>query len=169
LAAIERALRRKVVCVAIQAQAGYSGTPLWKKLGFKEGMKVYALGSPGHYAALLADCPFLLNLAKKPAGADALHLFIKAPGDEQQITAFAEYLPPATMLWVSWPKMTSPLSQGLREDDIRKAALACGLVDVKVCAVDADWSGLKLMRRASSAQREAHAARQQARLSPSSR
>jgi hypothetical protein len=56
-------------------------------------------------------------------------------------------MPPVTMLWVSWPKKSSPLSKGLSEDDIRKTALGVGLVDIKVCAVDADWSGLKLTRR----------------------
>ena len=149
--------------MAIQAQAGYSGTPLWKKLGFKTGMKVCALAAPQHYAELI-DGPNDWVMMKTPAGADALHLFIIEKAGLTKIAELAGHLPPAAMLWVSWPKKTSSLSMGLSEDDIRKAALACGLVDVKVCAVDADWSGLKLARRASSPTREAHAARMGARL-----
>lgn len=131
-------------------------------------MKVHAIDPPGHYAKLI-DGPNDWIMAATPQDADALHMFIVDPSGVSTVAKLEKLLPPAQMLWVSWPKLSSPLSQGLREDDIRKAALACGLVDVKVCAVDADWSGLKLVRRASTAKREAHAARQQARFSPSSR
>jgi hypothetical protein len=128
------------------ASAGYSGTPLWKKLGFKPGMKVCVLNAPKHYAALI-DGPNDWLIVKAAKDADALHLFITSAVELKDIPALAKHMPPAIMLWVSWPKKTSPLSKGLSEDDIRKAALACGLVDIKVCAVDADWSGLKLTRR----------------------
>lgn len=128
-------------------QAGYSGTPLWKKLGFKEGMQVAVLGAPSHYEELLADRPAGVDFVKVAKGADAIHLFMTEAKGLTKIEALAAHLPPATMLWVSWPKLSSPLSHGLREDEIRKAALACGLVDIKVCAVDQDWSGLKLVRR----------------------
>ena len=126
--------------------AGYSGTPLWKKLGLKPGMKVCARHAPIHYAALI-DGPNDWIMMKAVKSADALHLFITTEMELKEIPALARYMPPATMLWVSWPKKTSALSKGLGEDDIRKAALASGLVDIKVCAVDADWSGLKLTRR----------------------
>jgi hypothetical protein len=126
--------------------AGYSGTPLWKKLGFKKAMKVCVLNAPKHYAALI-DGPNDWVIVKAAKDADALHLFITTTAELKDIPALAKHMPPALMLWVSWPKKTSPLSKGLSEDDIRKAALACGLVDIKVCAVDADWSGLKLTRR----------------------
>jgi hypothetical protein len=86
-------------------------------------------------------------MVQKPEAALALHLFITAKDELKDIPRLATWVPPAIMLWVSWPKKTSPLSTGLSEDDIRKAALTCGLVDIKVCAVDADWSGLKLTRR----------------------
>jgi hypothetical protein len=125
---------------------GYSGTPLWKKLGFKPGMKVCALRAPKHYSQLI-DGPNDWVMVKKPEAADALHLFITESKELKEIAALSKHMPPAIMLWVSWPKKTSPLSKGLSEDDIRKAALSCGLVDIKVCAVDADWSGLKLTRR----------------------
>jgi hypothetical protein len=126
--------------------SGYSGTPLWKKLGFKPGMKVCVLNAPEHYADLV-DGPNDWIMVKQARDADALHLFMTEAQELQQIPKLATHMPPAIMLWVSWPKKTSPLSKGLSEDDIRKAALACGLVDIKVCAVDADWSGLKLTRR----------------------
>ena len=126
--------------------AGYSGTPLWKKLGFKPGMKVCAMAAPKHYAQLIDGANDWM-MVKRPDAADALHLFITEPKELKEIAALSKYMPPAVMLWVSWPKKTSPFSKGLSEDDIRKAALSCGLVDIKVCAVDADWSGLKLTRR----------------------
>jgi hypothetical protein len=132
--------------MAARADTGYSGTPLWKKLGFKAGMKVCVLNAPAHYSTLI-DGPNDWVMVKKQTEAEALHLFIKKPSELEKIAGLAKLFPPATMLWVSWPKLSSPLSTGLKEDHIREAALAHGLVDVKVCAVDADWSGLKLMRR----------------------
>jgi hypothetical protein len=129
-----------------EPSAGYSGTPLWKKLGFKPRMKVCALNAPKHYARLI-DGPNDWLIVKAVKDADALHLFITSTAELKDISTLAKHMPPAIMLWVSWPKKTSPLSKGLSEDDIRKVALTCGLVDIKVCAVDADWSGLKLTRR----------------------
>jgi hypothetical protein len=128
------------------ASVAYSGTPLWKKLGFKTGMKVCGLHAPKRYGQLI-DGPNDWVMVTKPDMAQALHLFVTENEELKEIAALAKLMPPAIMLWVSWPKKTSPLSKGLSEDDIRKAALQCGLVDIKVCAVDADWSGLKLVRR----------------------
>jgi hypothetical protein len=127
------------------SNTGYSGTPLWKKLGFKTGMKVSVLNATKHYASLFADGPNDWVYVK--TNADAFHLFITEGKELSEIPRLARSMPPALMLWVSWPKKTSPLSKGLSEDEIRKAAIACGLVDIKVCAVDPDWSGLKLTRR----------------------
>jgi hypothetical protein len=126
--------------------AGYSGTPLWKKLGFKPGMRVCVLNAPQHYRALL-DGPEDWIMEQKAREADAFHLFITQRSELKDIAKLAMLMPPAVMLWVSWPKKTSPLSKGLSEDDIRASALAVGLVDIKVCAVDGNWSGLKLTRR----------------------
>jgi hypothetical protein len=106
------------------------------------------LNAPEHYGALLADGPNDWVMVKVAKDADAIHIFITEKKDLAEITSLSNHMPPASMLWVSWPKKTSPLSKGLSEDHIRVAALACGLVDIKVCAVDADWSGLKLTRRA---------------------
>jgi hypothetical protein len=130
------------------ALSGYSGTPLWKKLGLKSGLKLCVLNAPAHYHELI-NGPNDWVMVQSVAQANAIHAFITAPHDARDIERLSKHLPPATMLWVSWPKKTSPLSQGLGEDDIRKAALACGLVDIKVCAVDENWSGLKLTRRKS--------------------
>jgi hypothetical protein len=137
-----------VLCAMVEKTglAGYSGTPLWKKLGFKPGLKVCALNAPQHYAALI-DGPNDWVMVREPKQADALHLFITENKHLTEIPKLATFMPPAVMLWVSWPKKTSPFSKGLSEDHICDTALACGLVDIKVCAVDADWSGLKLTRR----------------------
>jgi hypothetical protein len=132
--------------VETKESQGYSGTPLWKKLGFKPCMKVCALNPPSHYARLI-DGPNDWIMVKQAKDADALHLFITESKHLPEIPKRAAHMPPAIMLWVSWPKKTSPLSKGLSEDHIRDAALTCGLVDIKVCAVDADWSALKLTRR----------------------
>jgi hypothetical protein len=88
-------------------------------------------------------------LAVLKKDAEAIHFFINETKQLAEVEELSKLMPPAIMLWVSWPKKTSPLSKGLSEDNIRKAAIACGLVDIKVCAVDADWSGLKLTRRKS--------------------
>lgn len=112
-------------------------------------MKYALLNAPAHFTALLDGIPEGISFPTSAKGSDAIHLFITEPGDVAEIPKLAKHLPPVTMLWVSWPKKTSPLSRGLSEDDIRKAAIACGLVDIKVCAVDQDWSGLKLTRRRS--------------------
>ncbi len=129
-----------------ETSAGYSGTPLWKKLGFKPGMKVCARNAPQHYEQLI-DGPNDWVMVKSAKAANAFHLFITEASELREIEKLGTHMPPAIMLWVSWPKKTSPLSKGLSEDDIRNTALSCGLVDIKVCAVDADWSGLKLARR----------------------
>ena len=133
--------------MAAKVESGYSGTPLWKKLGFKTAMKVLVLNAPSHYASLFNESANDWLLVKKDA--DAIQLFITEIKQVSEIEKLSKLMPPAIMLWVSWPKKTSPLSKGLSEDHIRNAALACGLVDIKVCAVDKDWSGLKLTRRRS--------------------
>jgi hypothetical protein len=110
--------------------AGYSGKSLIAKLGLKEGAKAIVVASPA-------------------AGAfDFIHAFVK---DEASLIRKLQKLEPRLaeggMLWISWPKKSSKLFVDVTEDDIRVHALPMGLVDVKVCAVDEDWSGLKLMRR----------------------
>ncbi len=127
--------------------AGYSGKPLWQKLGLKPGLRYLVDNAPSDYAALTGfDLGQLVNA--KNGEADFAHLFVADraaldAGLERTLTRIAE----AGMLWISWPKKTSNLFRDLTEDGIREAALPRGWVDIKVCAVDADWSGLKLARR----------------------
>ena len=118
--------------------AGYSGTPLVKKLGIKEGARVLAIGAPKDYAFATAT--------KGPA--DVVHLFVET------LAALDKELPKARKamttdgaLWVSWYKKAAKIPTDVTEDRIRERALKGDLVDVKVCAVDEKWSGLKLVVR----------------------
>jgi len=129
--------------------AGYSGTPLAKKLGLKAGLRASAVSAPPHYRALLAPEPEAINwLGYRAKRLDFVHLFVDREAD------FARRLPsqmarivPNGMIWVSWPKKASKVATDMTEDVLRKHALPLGLVDVKVCAVDEVWSGLKLVIR----------------------
>jgi hypothetical protein len=129
--------------------AGYSGTPLVKKLGYKPGMRAHVVSAPKHYRELLGDVPADVEfLARAAADLDLVHLFVRSRADlSKAFPPLAPLLKPAGMLWVSWPKKTSKLVGDLGENEVRAIGLAAGLVDVKVCAVDEDWSGLKFVRR----------------------
>ena len=131
--------------------AGYSGTPLAAKLGIKPGLLVCAVNAPEDYAALLGRLPQGADLrAKFSAKADIVHLFTARKAElAQALKTYRETLKPAAVMWISWPKKASKVPTDLTEDAIRALALPLGLVDVKVCAVDNDWSGLKLYRRKS--------------------
>jgi len=134
---------------ASEQSSGYSGTPLAKKLGIKPGTAVCAINAPAHYRDLLAPLPADVTFANDVAqGASFVHLFTLARTD---LVAALERIRPllATdgMIWVSWPKKASKVPTDITEDTIRAVALPMGLVDVKVCAVDATWSGLKLVIR----------------------
>ena len=128
--------------------AGYSGTPLVKKLGIKSGLNIALVNAPRDFALHL-DLPanVTINLkTRKPL--DLALLFVKS---EKQLTVgFSEYaakLTPAGMLWVAWPKKSSGVMTDLSETNVRTIGLAAGLVDVKICAVDDIWSGLKFVFR----------------------
>lgn len=129
--------------------AGYSGTPLQKKLGLRAGQRVAFVGAPAHFARLLGELPERVQLLRRPAsGMDLIHAFTRSASDlERRFPTWAKRLAPAGCLWISWPKKTSPLFTGLTGDDVRRIGLAAGLVDIKVCAVDEDWSGLEFVRR----------------------
>ena len=126
--------------------AGYSGKPLWQKLGLKAGQRYLVDNAPSDYSQLTGfDLAQLVNA--KNGEADFAHLFVADRAALEQ--ALDRYLPRMAdggMLWVSWPKKTSPLFRDLTEDGIRQA-VPRDWVDIKVCAIDADWSGLKLARR----------------------
>lgn len=129
--------------------AGYSGTPLWKKLGFKPDLRLCVLDAPADYDALIAGAPQPLERAPRPGAAVGLvHLFVEQRADlSRQLPRLREQLAPDAVLWVSWPKKASKRPTDITEDVIRELALPIGWVDVKVCAVDAVWSGLKLVVR----------------------
>lgn len=126
--------------------AGYSGKPLWQKLGLKPGMSCLPLNPPRPYQALVDGAQGIDFIEKGPA--DLVHLFCPVRADlEAGIAPALAQVSPGGMLWVSWPKKSSALFRDLTEDMLREVILPTGWVDVKVCAVDSDWSGLKFMRR----------------------
>ncbi len=127
--------------------AGYSGTPLWRKLGYKPGLKVALLNSPQGFADWLGeDVPQVE--ASLPAGAGLVHLFVSdAANLSASLPALMAAFDRDGAIWVSWPKKASGVPTDITEDRIRAIALPMGLVDVKVCAVSEIWSGLKLVIR----------------------
>ncbi|HMB89760.1 MAG TPA: hypothetical protein VKP65_02870 [Rhodothermales bacterium] len=129
--------------------AGYSGTPLLKKLGLKAGMRAAFVDAPPHYADLLGALPEGTILLETPDGEmDFIHFFALTQEDlETRFTDLKRHLAPTGMLWISWPKKASSIETDLSSNLVRSTGLAGGLVDVKVCAVDADWSALKFVYR----------------------
>jgi hypothetical protein len=129
--------------------AGYSGTPLAKKLGIKAGYKIFLAGAPEHYPKLVAPLPDGVRFVARAGGdTDIVHVFAtrKALLAKALRAALAK-LKPDGAIWVSWPKKSSKQPTDIIEDTIREIALPLGLVDIKVCAVDDVWSGLKLVIR----------------------
>ena len=127
---------------------GYSGKPLIQKLGLKPGQTLRPVAAPATYAELVVPLPDDASLDPDAAVAPLVHLFVRDRSDlAASIEAAIRSVEPGGMLWVSWPKKTSALFRDLTEDGIRACVLPTGWVDVKVCAVDADWSGLKFLRR----------------------
>ena len=128
---------------------GYSGTPLSRKLGIKEGTRVLALGSPPEYARILGDLPPGVSFVSR-AGArvDLAHLFVVRRAElARHLAKLRGSLRPEVAVWVSWPKKSAKVPTDITEDVIREVALPMGFVDVKVCAVTEVWSGLKLVVR----------------------
>lgn len=129
--------------------AGYSGTPLPQKLGIKPGMIVVAIDPPDDYRKVLGQIPSGVNFATRPVGnTKFVHLFVKerrALGNQLQL--LRRKIAEDAAIWVSWPKKSSGVPTDVTEDVIRSVALPLGFVDIKVCAVDDTWSGLKLMVR----------------------
>lgn len=126
--------------------SGYSGTPLGKKLGVKDGQVSWRLAMPDSVAAEIEATPRLLD-APAP-GLEMAHVFTTRRAElEAVLRRLRTLIDPAGMVWVSWPKKASKVDTDISEDVIRTVALPMGFVDVKVCAVDAVWSGLKLVIR----------------------
>ncbi len=130
--------------------AGYSGTPLAKKLGLAPGMRLLLRGAPPEYAQWIAPAPDGLVITARAATPAAVHLFVTERADLlKQLTALRTSLTDTGFVWVSWPKKSAKVPTSITEDVIRAVALPMGFVDVKVCAVSDVWSGLKLVIRVS--------------------
>ena len=129
--------------------AGYSTTPLADKLGLKPGMRVFLADMPDSIRTEARIDRIGLELLAAPStGIDAAHVFVSARGKlECELNALRQLIAPSGFIWVSWPKQAAKVETDVTEDVIREVALPLGLVDVKVCAVDETWSGLKLMIR----------------------
>jgi hypothetical protein len=129
--------------------AGYSGTPLLQKLGIKPGVEVHLVDPPKGYLASLGPLPEGARVvSRQSAGTDLVHVFASRKADlARALRACRKKLKPTGMIWVSWPKKSAKVATDVTEHTIRELAFPLGLVDVKVCAVDEVWSGLKLVVR----------------------
>jgi hypothetical protein len=129
--------------------AGYSGTPLPRKLGIREGSRLLVIHAPQDFAATLGELPPAVEFVGPGASAlDVAILFaLDAATVRAEFEALAASLQPAGGLWVAWPKRSSGVSTDLDENVVREIGLAGGLVDNKVCAIDATWSGLRFVWR----------------------
>jgi hypothetical protein len=129
--------------------AGYSGSPLAKKLGIKSGCRILLEGAPSNYAALVHPLPDDVRFIEKARGpVDLLHFFTTRRAElVKMLPKFRKQIEEDGMIWVSWPKKSAKVPSDLTEDIVRAEALRGELVDVKVCAVDDVWSGLKLVVR----------------------
>jgi hypothetical protein len=133
----------------IENVAGYSGTPLVKKLGIKEGHVVVFPGAPGDFETTLGALPDGVFVKSRLAGrADVIVYFTRRRAElERRFGALKRALEPDGGLWIAWPKRASGVATDVTEDVVREVGLAAGLVDNKVCAIDETWSGLRLVYR----------------------
>lgn len=135
--------------VPVASNAGYSGTPLAKKLGIKAGQRLLLVNPPAGYTELLAPLPEPVFFVQKlGADVDLMQIFCSDRAElARRLAQARQRLGPESMVWVSWPKKAAKVPTDITEDVVREVALPMGWVDVKVCAVDAVWSGLKLVVR----------------------
>jgi hypothetical protein len=132
--------------------AGYSSTPLWKKLGYKSDLRVFLDSAPAEYAALLhlPKGTNIIWLERSEVGMPFAHVFSKTAAElARKLRDLKRKIATDGVIWISWPKKSSGVQTDITEDTIRTLALPLGFVDIKVCAVDHVWSGLKLMIRKS--------------------
>ena len=129
--------------------AGYSGTPLSKKLGIRTGSRLFAKNPPENYLELVSPLPAGVSILKRISSKlDIIHFFTKSQTElRENIGDFSKRIKQDGMIWVSWPKKALKVATDMTEDVIREVVLPLGLVDVKVCAVDEIWSGLKIVIR----------------------
>lgn len=130
------------------SSAGYSGTPLPRKLGIVEGTSVALVGEPASLRGTLGPLPAGASLDGDPGTAEVTLLFTTSRSElAARIPALAQSVYPDRTLWIAWPKRASGVETDVTEDVVREVALPLGLVDTKVCAVDATWSALRLVWR----------------------
>lgn len=129
--------------------AGYSGTPLAKKLGVKAGAEILLVDEPPEYLSWLAPLPEGVKFVSKVSkSTDLIHLFVVSKKKlEAALKRYGKEIKSDAMIWISWPKKAAKVETDIVEDTIREIALPLGYVDVKVCAVSEVWSGLKLVIR----------------------
>jgi hypothetical protein len=130
------------------SSAGYSGTPLPRKLGIREGSRLLLEGAPADFDATLGELPAGVELMPHSNAVDVAILFaLEMATVRRRFAELARSLQPAGGLWIAWPKRSSGVATDLDENVVREIGLAEGLVDNKVCAIDATWSGLRFVRR----------------------
>jgi hypothetical protein len=131
------------------SSAGYSGTPLARKLGFKPGLAVAYVNAPEGFGELLGELPDGVAVRRRLAGSlDLVVCFVTARRElERRLPALRRAIEPDGTAWIAWPKRASRVTTDMSEDVVRDVALPTGLVDVKVAAIDDTWSGLKLVVR----------------------
>jgi hypothetical protein len=129
--------------------AGYSGTPLAQKLGIKPAMTVTVINQPANYRQLLGEGADRVEFSDRTRSESSfVHFFTTRRSDlVKQLSRLRKEIPDTGTVWVSWPKKSAGVPTDVTEDVIRTVALPLGFVDVKVCAIDETWSGLKLMVR----------------------
>ena len=129
--------------------AGYSGTPLAKKLGIKSGFKIKTVNQPDNYFNLFPDLPSdLTEISDRKVKKDFIHYFaVNASQLKKDIKQLREEIEENGMIWISWPKKSAKTETDLDGNVVREIGLESGLVDIKVCAVDETWSGLKFVKR----------------------
>jgi hypothetical protein len=137
------------VASGVSTAAGYSGTPLPKKLGIKEGSRVVVLRAPDGFDALLSPLPDGVRVARRlGTGADVIVAFFTSRvALERDFARLRGGMHDAGGVWIAWPKRASGVATDVTEGVVREVALAAGLVDNKVCAIDATWSGLRVVVR----------------------
>ena len=137
------------------ASAGYSGTPLPKKLGIKETFRIGLVNAPKSFIPQLSELPSKAQIVTSlKAPLDLIVVFVDRETTlTQRFPLLAEKLSANGMLWVAWPKKSSGVKTDLTFDKVQRTGLDCGLVDVKICAIDEVWSGLKFVYRVKDRQR----------------
>ena len=131
------------------SSAGYSGTPLVRKLGIKPASRLALIGAPDGFDATLGELPADVSVRRRVQGPldVVVAFFVRGAELERRLAGLASALDPAGGLWIAWPKRASGVATDVNENVVRELGLAAGLVDNKVCAIDETWSGLRLVYR----------------------